>query len=128
MGADKFCLGVSIASLGVALLLSNAVFQLKYAWILGWIGCLISSLIGCFSPEPRTREDAVKLFGFGVCAAFYVTKCGFGDKCIFLFCDLPLEVLVLLTFSAVKFWFWLEATMIIEASIQIRHPEINIQE
>jgi hypothetical protein len=62
-------------------------------------------LVGCFSPESQTRADAVKLFGLGVCVAFYVTKYGFGDKCVFI-CVLPLEVLVLASFFAVQFWLW----------------------
>ena len=70
------CLGVSMLCLWVALLLSNVVFQVKHAWNFGWLGSLIAFIICRFSPDSRTRADAEKVFGVGVCVTFYAMKYG----------------------------------------------------
>ena len=105
------CLVVSMTCLGGALLLSNAVFSIRHAWNFGWIGCLLALLTYYFSFDSRSRAHAAKLFGAGVCVAFYVTKCGYPQLlCRVFFCDMPLEFLVFATFFLVQLWFQWEST------------------
>ena len=100
---SKICLGVSLC-------LTNSVNKIKHAWNLGWLGCVVALAIFCVSPNSRTRADAAKVFGMGICVAFYVMKCGHGSLLcrVIIFCDMPLEVLAFATFCIFQSWVWLE--------------------
>ena len=96
-------LGVAVTCLSAALLLSNSVFSIKHTWNCGWLGCLFAIGVCWLSPDSRVRDDAARLFGVGICVAFYVTKCGFHSQlCRQYRVQGPLEVLVFVIFFAVE--------------------------
>ena len=110
-------LGVSMTRLSVALSLSNSAVKVKHVWNFGWLGCLVAFIICCCSPDSRTRADAAKLVGVGICVSFYVTKHGYFELlCNVFFCEMPLEVLALVTFLVVQCWFWRQKTLSDESS------------
>ena len=117
LGSDEnrlyyVCLGVSMTCLSVALSLSNSAVAVKHVWNFGWLGCLVAFIICCCSPDSRTRADAAKLVGVGICVSFYVTKHGYFELlCNVFFCEMPLEVLALATFLVVQCWFWRQKTL-----------------
>ena len=103
--SDERCLGVSVTCLIIALLLNNPVFVLKHTWTLGWLGCLIAFRICYASPDSRTRVDAARFSGLGVCVAFYVTYHGYRTlTCSVFLCKVPLEAVVFVTFIVVQWW------------------------
>ena len=60
---------------------------------------MVALSICYFAPDPRTRLDAAKLFGVGICVAYYVSNVGYHKlMCRMHVCDMPLEVLVVVIF------------------------------
>ena len=112
------CLGVSMTCLSVAVAVTAvSAVAVKHVWIFGWLGCLVAFIICCCSPDSRTRADAAKLVGVGICVSFYVTKHGYFELlCNIFFCEMPLEVLVLATFIVVQCWFWWQKALSDESS------------
>ena len=109
----RVCLGVSMTCLSVAVAVTAvSAVAVKHVWIFGWLGCLVAFIVCRCSPDSRTRADAAKLVGVGICVSFYVTKHGYFELlCNIFFCKMPLEVLSLATFLVVQCWFWRQKTL-----------------